>query len=37
MTSTGRVEHGEQAVAFAETWIESIPTTRAKNVVTSAL
>src|SRR4051794_6003626 len=36
MMSSGRVEHGEQAVALAETLIESIPTTRAKNVFTWA-
>src|SRR3954454_15222869 len=35
MMSSGLVVHGEHAVAFAETLIESIPTTRAKKVFTS--
>src|SRR3954447_8577160 len=36
MMSSGRVSQGEHAVARAVTLIESTPTTRAKNVETSA-
>ncbi len=36
MMSSGRVSHGEHAVARAVTPIESMPTIRAKNVCTSA-